>query len=168
MIYENEAISQTRYFDLERKGNAPADKAQCVEGIRHYLREAVRKQKISDVPLGVYLSGGLDSSALVRYMADFASEPVRTFSMGFNEPTDELGDARVIADQCKTEHHEISVSPDPLSRDFFFRDSRGATSRYVSAGSATTSFLRATSCTDTSIRQAASILRCPVRWNRGC
>ncbi|HUH65745.1 MAG TPA: asparagine synthase (glutamine-hydrolyzing) [Syntrophales bacterium] len=114
MIYENEAISQTRYFDLEGKAGTPAGEDQCIEGIRHYLREAVRKQKISDVPLGVYLSGGLDSSALVRYMSDFSREPVRTFSMGFNEPTDELEDARVIADEYGTEHHEISVSPDPL------------------------------------------------------
>jgi len=114
MIYENGAISTHRYFNLQRTKNVPADENHCVEGIRHYLREAVRKQKISDVPLGVYLSGGLDSSALVKYMSELSSEPVRTFSMGFNEPTDELEDARIIAEQFKTDHHEISILPDPL------------------------------------------------------
>jgi len=66
------------------------------------------------VPLGVYLSGGLDSSSLVAFMAEVSDKPVRTFSMGFNEPTDELEDARVIADRFHTEHHEILLSPDPL------------------------------------------------------
>ncbi|HET6460290.1 MAG TPA: asparagine synthase (glutamine-hydrolyzing) [Syntrophales bacterium] len=114
MMYENGAISTHRYFNLKRLADIPADEDHCADGIRHYLREAVRKQIISDVPLGVYLSGGLDSSALVRYMSEIVSEPVRTFSMGFNEPTDELEDASIIAAQFKTDHHEISVSPDPL------------------------------------------------------
>ena len=114
MMYENGAISTHRYFNLKRTANIPADESQCIEGIRHYLREAVRKQKISDVPLGVYLSGGLDSSAVVKYMSELSSEPVKTFSMGFNEPTDELEDARIIAEQFGTDHHEISLSPDPL------------------------------------------------------
>ena len=52
------------------------------------LSEAVRKQMASDVPLGVYLSGGLDSSAIVAMMSRFAHEPVSTFAMGFNEPPD--------------------------------------------------------------------------------
>jgi asparagine synthase (glutamine-hydrolysing) len=85
-----------------------------MEGIRHHLRGAVRKQKISDVPVGVYLSGGLDSSALVACMSEVADGPVRTFSMGFNEPTDELDDARIVATHFRTDHHEVRLSPDPL------------------------------------------------------
>jgi asparagine synthase (glutamine-hydrolysing) len=114
MVYENGAVSVHRYFNLEKTRNVPVTESECIEGIRHYLREAVRKQKVSDVPLGVYLSGGLDSSSLVAFMAEVSSEPVKTFSMGFNEPTDELEDARVIADRYRTEHHEIRLSPDPL------------------------------------------------------
>jgi len=114
MIYENGAVSVRRYFNLEKTRDVPAGEADCIEGIRHYLRESVRKQKVSDVPLGVYLSGGLDSSSLVAFMAEVSDKPVRTFSMGFNEPTDELEDARVIADRFHTEHHEILLSPDPL------------------------------------------------------
>lgn len=84
------------------------------EGVRHYLREAVRKQKISDVPLGIYLSGGLDSSALVAMMAEVAPGPVQTFAMGFNEPTDELQDARVIAHRFGTHHRDLTLDPEPL------------------------------------------------------
>ncbi len=116
MVYENSAVSVHRYFNLKKTGDAPAGEAECIEGIRHYLCKAVRKQKISDVPLGVYLSGGLDSSSLVAFMAEVSDKPVKTFSMGFNEPTDELEDARVIADRFGTEHHEIRLSPDPLSQ----------------------------------------------------
>jgi len=114
MIYEKGAVSTRSYFRLEKMSDVPIDENYCIEGIRHHLREAVRKQKVSDVPLGVYLSGGLDSSALVAFMSELSAEPVKTFSMGFNEPTDELEDARIIADRYRTDHHEISLSPDPL------------------------------------------------------
>jgi len=114
MMYENGAVSIHRYFNLEKTRNVPTSEMDCIEGIRHYLREAVRKQKVSDVPLGVYLSGGLDSSSLVAFMSEVSDKPVKTFSMGFNEPTDELEDARVVADRFGTEHHEICLSPDPL------------------------------------------------------
>jgi asparagine synthase (glutamine-hydrolysing) len=114
MVFENGALKTCRYFDHEKESHPPTKETDCIEGIRHYLREAVRKQKVSDVPLGVYLSGGLDSSALVAFMSEVSDEPVKTFSMGFNEPTDELEDARIIADRYGTEHHEIRLSPDPL------------------------------------------------------
>lgn len=114
MVYENGTMKICRYFNLEKGNIARSNEADCIEGIRHYLREAVRKQKVSDVPLGVYLSGGLDSSSLVAFMSEVSSEPVKTFSMGFNEPTDELEDARIIAERFGTEHHEIRLSPDPL------------------------------------------------------
>jgi len=114
MVYESGDIKMCRYFNLEKADHVPSNEAECIEGIRHYLREAVRKQKVSDVPLGVYLSGGLDSSALVALMAEISGGPVKTFSMGFNEPTDELEDARIIAERYGTDHHEIQLSPDPL------------------------------------------------------
>jgi len=114
MVYENGDMKMCRYFSLEKTDHVLSDEAECIEGIRHYLRKAVRKQRVSDVPLGVYLSGGLDSSSLVAFMAEVSSEPVKTFSMGFNEPTDELEDARIIAERYGTDHHEIRLSPDPL------------------------------------------------------
>ncbi len=117
LTFADGAIEVARYADFTPRGEQPRDEREYVEGIRHYLREAVRKQLVSDVPLGVYLSGGLDSSALVAMMRDVGADPIRTFTMGFGEPTDELADARVIAQHFQTEHHEIILTPDPL-RDF--------------------------------------------------
>ncbi|RME50881.1 MAG: asparagine synthase (glutamine-hydrolyzing) [Caldilineae bacterium] len=117
LLFEEGAIRIERYFTLQAASPPPRTEGECIEGIRHYLREAIRKQLISDVPLGVYLSGGLDSSAIVALMSELRSEPVKTFSMGFHEPTDEVEDARRIARHFGTEHHEIFVHPNPL-RDF--------------------------------------------------
>ena len=114
LVFEEGAVRLARYLAFAPKPETRRDEAFYVEGIRHYLREAIRKQLMSDVPLGVYLSGGLDSSAIVALMSEIVSEPIRTFTMGFDEPTDELADARVVADQFRTQHHEIVLSADPL------------------------------------------------------
>ena len=108
------APSFHKYFQTEFHPGRPSSEEDYKEGIRHYLEMAVKKQLISDVPLGVYLSGGLDSSSLVAFMSRHRSEPVKSFSLGFNEPTDELDDAKIVADHFQTEHHSISLSPDPL------------------------------------------------------
>src|SRR4029079_19648376 len=80
------------------------------------LQDAVRSHMISDVPLGAFLSGGVDSSAVVGMMPRASSQPVKTFSMGFDDPEfDELEHARVVAKHFGTEHHEFVVRPDGLS-----------------------------------------------------
>lgn len=114
LIFENASLQMGRYYTLKGEPGSQREESYYIDGIRHYLREAVRKQLISDVPLGVYLSGGLDSSAIVAYMSELVDEPVRTFSLGFNEPTDELVDAKVIADHFGTNHHQTSLEADPL------------------------------------------------------
>lgn len=114
ILFQNGTIRIERYFELNPESNSQRDESFYIEGIRHYLGEAVRKQLISDVPLGVYLSGGLDSSSIVAFMSQAINKPIKTFSVGFNEPTDELNDARVIADYFATDHHEMSVEADPL------------------------------------------------------
>ena len=88
-------------------------RAFYVERIRHLMRESVRRQLRSDVPLGVLLSGGLDSTGIVAFMSELLDRPVRTFSIGFREPSyDELPDARLVARAFETEHHELVVEPD--------------------------------------------------------
>ncbi len=89
------------------------EKAAAVE-LRERLRAAVRARMIADVPLGAFLSGGLDSAAIVALMAGESTLPVKTFSMGFSgEPSfDETAYARQIARQFATEHHEFIVKPD--------------------------------------------------------
>ncbi len=83
----------------------------CSEQLGHLTDEAVRCRLMSDVPLGAFLSGGLDSSAVVACMSASASEPVRTFSIGFATPAfDERKFARLAAERCHTQHREFIVN----------------------------------------------------------
>ena len=93
------------------------EKSSLVDQIDDVLSNAVRRQTVSDVPLGAFLSGGIDSSLIVSYLAEISKEPVRTFSVGFNEKAyDEREFARDIANRFGTEHHEIIL--DARSVDF--------------------------------------------------
>jgi asparagine synthase (glutamine-hydrolysing) len=79
------------------------------------LEQSVAIRMVSDVPFGAFLSGGIDSSAVVGLMSRHSSQPVKTFSVGFAESAySELGYAKTIAEQFKTEHHELTVSQDHL------------------------------------------------------
>ena len=89
------------------------DEAELVEELRARLRDTVRAHLVSDVPVGVLLSGGIDSSALAALAADESSEALRTFSIGFEERSfDELADARLVADRYGTRHRELVLRPD--------------------------------------------------------
>jgi asparagine synthase (glutamine-hydrolysing) len=87
--------------------------AELVEELRARLRDSVRAHLVSDVPVGVLLSGGIDSSALTALAAQESVEAVRTFSIGFEERSfDELADARLVAERYGTEHRELVLRPD--------------------------------------------------------
>ncbi len=85
----------------------PQKLAEWIEAIREHVEQAVNRQLLSDVPVGVSLSGGVDSSGLVAMIRKRHSGPLKTFTLGFNEPWDENEDARFIAERFGTEHHEI-------------------------------------------------------------
>jgi asparagine synthase (glutamine-hydrolysing) len=86
---------------------------ELVEELRARLRESVRAHLVSDVPVGVLLSGGVDSSLLAALAALEIGEPLRTFSIGFEERSfDELADARLVAERYGTEHRELVLRPD--------------------------------------------------------
>jgi asparagine synthase (glutamine-hydrolysing) len=89
------------------------DEAELIEELRARLRDSVRAHLVSDVPVGVLLSGGIDSSALTALAAEESSDAVRTFSIGFEERSfDELGDARLVAERYGTQHRELVLRPD--------------------------------------------------------
>jgi len=85
------------------------------ELVRDAVREAVRRRLVADVPLGAFLSGGIDSTAVVAAMAELSNDPVKTFSIGFESSEfDELPHARLVAERFGTEHHELVVRPDAV------------------------------------------------------
>ena len=89
------------------------DEAELIEELRARLRDSVRAHLVSDVPVGVLLSGGIDSSALTALAAQESPESVRTFSIGFEERSfDERGDARLVAERYGTQHRELVLRPD--------------------------------------------------------
>src|SRR4051794_15740725 len=89
------------------------DEAELADELRARLRDSVKAHLIADVPVGVLLSGGVDSSALAALAAQELAEPLRTFSIGFEERSfDELGDARLVATRYATDHHELVLRPD--------------------------------------------------------
>lgn len=104
-----------RYWSLNYEPKPALDEREIGEALREKLSEAVRLRMISDVPLGAFLSGGIDSSIVVGLMAQQSTQPVKTFSIGFKEAEyNELDHARRIADKWSTEHHEFIVEPNAL------------------------------------------------------
>lgn len=104
-----------RYWSLEYLPKASLSEGEAAESLRGLLSEAVRLRLISDVPLGAFLSGGIDSSIVVGLMAHLSPDPVKTFSIGFEEQDySELAHARRIAELWSTDHHEFIVQPDAL------------------------------------------------------
>jgi asparagine synthase (glutamine-hydrolysing) len=89
------------------------DRRETIGKVREVFDESVKMRMMADVPLGAFLSGGIDSSSVVASMALQSGQPVKTFSIGFEEAEyNELDAARLVAEQYRTEHHEIVVKPD--------------------------------------------------------
>ena len=102
-----------RYWQLPATlRETPATLHDAAHEVRARLEAAVRSHLMSDVPLGLFLSGGLDSAGLAALMAPMVSEPIRTFAVGFSEPeANELAYARLVARAVGAEHREVVVSP---------------------------------------------------------
>jgi asparagine synthase (glutamine-hydrolysing) len=108
-------LSVEKYWDITYSPDYSLSENDWVEALREKLREAVKIRLISEVPLGAFLSGGIDSSTVVALMSQVQSAPVKTFSIGFKEEDfSELKYARQVAEKFGTEHHEFVVEPDAM------------------------------------------------------
>jgi asparagine synthase (glutamine-hydrolysing) len=116
MVYEGGRVALERYWQLDYSHkHAVGDPRELHEPLLEQLREATRRRLVADVPLGAFLSGGIDSSAVVAAMARETSAPVKTFSIGFGGGRfDELEHARAVAELFGTEHEELHVRPDAV------------------------------------------------------
>ena len=143
LIYHNDQLREEQYWQpaLPQEDATEQSEDTLTEELRALVQESVRSHLISDVPLGVFLSGGLDSSSVLSAMRDVTNGPIKTFSVGFPEKTfNELDQARETAQQFGTEHHEIVVDAKaaetvPRLVDFFdepFGDSSALPVYYLS------------------------------------
>jgi asparagine synthase (glutamine-hydrolysing) len=114
LVWRDGHIEISQYWDISFKKAEPTLRDdEYIEQFEERFEEAVRLRLMADVPLGAFLSGGIDSSAIVAAMSKLMSEPVKTFSVGFAErEANELEYARAIARAFKTDHHEVIVSPE--------------------------------------------------------
>jgi asparagine synthase (glutamine-hydrolysing) len=127
MIVDARGARIEPYWDVPPEEETSRTAEDFAEEVIEQLRESIRLRLIADVPLGVFLSGGTDSSAVVAFMAALGARPLRTFSVGFQEPEySELPFARRVAQRFSTEHHELVVRPqdmaEELARLVAFRD----------------------------------------------
>src|SRR5207245_4089794 len=120
LVAELGHTQQRRYWRVPGEIDSALSEEEWIARIRARLEEAVRMQMVSDVPIGAFLSGGIDSSAVVAFMSAHSDRPVKTYSIGFKGGEaeayyNELPYARRVAQRFQTDHHEILVRPDVVS-----------------------------------------------------
>jgi asparagine synthase (glutamine-hydrolysing) len=115
LLWRKGEINIERYWRPDYSHKLKISEAEAGERFVEILRDAVRARLMSEVPLGAFLSGGIDSSAVVALMSEESHEPVKTFSIGFEEQDfSELHHARRVAEHVGADHHEFIVRPDAL------------------------------------------------------
>jgi asparagine synthase (glutamine-hydrolysing) len=115
LVWDGSKTSLQRYWTLRYRSREEVPAEEWAERVLHQFRESVKSHLVSEVPLGAFLSGGMDSSAVVAAMAMESTRPVETFSIGYEGMgafQDERPYARVIADRYRTSHREFVVSAD--------------------------------------------------------
>ena len=111
LLVEKGALSIKRYWDVSFEPQERSEEEE-IAGVRHLLGDAVRKRLMSDVPLGVFVSGGLDSTAVLAFAREASTLPIPTFTIGYRDPSfSEWDYARRVAEHYGTEHHEIIIEP---------------------------------------------------------
>ena len=123
MIITKDKISIEAYFsiDYSQKGHRISDPNEAVEFIEPFLKQAVSRQSISDVPLGAFLSGGIDSSTICALLQEQSSRPIDTFTVKFEEASyDESHIAREVAQRIGSNHHEITIPNQEFTEEIFW------------------------------------------------
>lgn len=116
LVVQNGKVEIKRYWSLNYRNTLNLSENEWKERILFKLNESTRMRLMSDVALGAFLSGGVDSSAVVAMMAKNSPQPVKTFSIGFNESShNETPYAQIIAKQFSTDHHEFIVDPSSVA-----------------------------------------------------
>ena len=111
MLVSTQGVQIRKYWDVPLEPARNITEAAAIEETGTLLEECVRMHLVSDVPLGAFLSGGLDSSCVVGLMAKMGVRDIKTFSIGYDGPESELDYARVVARHFQTDHHELRLTP---------------------------------------------------------
>ncbi len=113
LVYSKDQIRLHRYWDFHYQESSGIREKVWVERLKAALQESIQLHLVSDVPVGAFLSGGVDSSTVVAWMSALTTQPIKTYSMGFDDNQfNELPFAREVADHCRTDHHEKVVKVD--------------------------------------------------------
>ena len=117
LIVEGNAVEVRSYWTAPKQVDPELSEADWIAQVRAQIAKSVEVQMVSDVPIGAFLSGGIDSSAVVAFMAASSDQPIKTYSIGFggskaDDYYNELPYARQVAELFHTDHHEILVQPD--------------------------------------------------------
>ncbi len=118
LVADGKGVVSRAYWDVPDEEETAKPPREVAAEVVERLRESVKIRLVADVPLGVFLSGGTDSSAVVAFMSQLGAHPLRTFSVGFDESEySELRFARLVAEQYRTQHQELVVRPENLSSE---------------------------------------------------
>ena len=117
MVVENQKVEIKPYWKIPSELDFDQTEAEWKQKVKETIEKAVTQQMVSDVPIGAFLSGGIDSSAVVAFMAKHSSQPVKTYAIGFGGDSggsyyNELPYAKQVSELFKTDHKEIIVKPD--------------------------------------------------------
>jgi len=122
VLLSKDNFTLTSYFKANYEVDNSLDEAEAIELVRPFLVSAVKRQMVSDVPIGAFLSGGIDSSTVVALLAHNSSKKINTFNVRFeNEAYDESAIARKVAEYYGTEHHEIFVPNVDFDESIFWK-----------------------------------------------
>ncbi len=127
LLFEDGALSVQQYWDLSlQQDQSVGSFDEAVEKMRYHLDQAVRSHLVSDVPLGVFLSGGLDSSCIVALMRKHISGSLKTFTIGYEDKSfSELDYAEIVAEHCQTDHQVLmldSLKPEYVEQTLYHLD----------------------------------------------